>query len=488
MSKAEIVAAIRLRRAGLKLLGKLPRRRRPPPQLQPDAIRTAYFGAVLGALGRAREIVRERLEPELAALAAEAQNGRGDGIRTDKDPASVNDLIDGISDAWFEEFPNERLARTAEKFATRTAKFQREQLSKQFKAVAGIDVVQAEPWLGPKVKAFTAENVALIKSVASDHFADIEKRLGAGLSRGERWEDLAKTIGDRYEVAASRAKLIARDQVGKLYGDLNRTRQTQLGVTSFVWRTMKDNRVRDEHAALDGETFAWTDPPEDGIPGEAVNCRCWGEPVMDEIAPMEATAGGELPPSPPSEPPGGGGEGGEPPGGGGGEGSFPEPRFHGEEPPADGPQPYWRMELGPPGKIVDLGGARRKGDQTLIAAETLRKRGNDVFLLPEKHVVAMYDAAVNPPGGDTALHPVELTRIAKRGADAKTVKRRIEKKAEREQGADQLVVDASLSNLSAREAARGVERATKNLKGYFRFIRIIGPDFDLTFSSQVPRI
>lgn len=47
----------------------------------------------------------------------------------------------------------------------------------------------------------------------------------------------------------------------------------------YIWRTVKDDRVRPEHAAREGQIFSWTDPPDDGHPGEAFGCRCWAEPV-----------------------------------------------------------------------------------------------------------------------------------------------------------------------------------------------------------------
>jgi len=203
-------------------------------------------------------------------------------VRVDE-TVDLNRIIDAVTDAWFSEFPNQVLAKLAETFAERTSDFQREQLAKQFKAALGIDIYRSEPWLAPRIADFTAENVALIKSVAQRHFTDLETKLSAGLREGQRWEDLATLIEDRYGVAESSAKLVARDQVGKLYGDLNATRQQNLGVTSFTWRTMSDNRVRDEHELLEGKTFEWSDLPEEGQPGEPINCRCWAEPDLSGL-------------------------------------------------------------------------------------------------------------------------------------------------------------------------------------------------------------
>jgi len=251
-------------------------------------IRVAYFGAILKALERARELVRAIVVPHLEAMVREADRARGDGAEhLDESISSPNQLLDDVADQWFEEWPNERLAATAKVYATRTSDFQREQLAKQFRAVMGIDIYRSEPWLAPKVAAFTQENVALIKSVATDHFAGLEKRLTRNLREGDRWESLAETIEERYGVAESRAKLIARDQVGKMYGELNQTRQEQLGVVAFVWRTMKDNRVREEHAGLDGKRFTWDEPPvidgEEVTPGSPINCRCFADPDFSSL-------------------------------------------------------------------------------------------------------------------------------------------------------------------------------------------------------------
>ncbi len=93
--------------------------------------------------------------------------------------------------------------------------------------------------------------------------------------------DYQKSI--QFGFGERRSKLIARDQVGKLYGQLNASRQKDIGVEKFTWRTVGDERVRDEHEALDGEVFSYDDPPEEGLPGEEVLCRCSAEPLFSDL-------------------------------------------------------------------------------------------------------------------------------------------------------------------------------------------------------------
>ncbi|MDB2683091.1 phage minor head protein [Alphaproteobacteria bacterium] len=51
----------------------------------------------------------------------------------------------------------------------------------------------------------------------------------------------------------------------------------------YIWRTVKDDRVRDDHAEREGKIFLWGQPPEGGHPGEDFNCRCWMESIKVPI-------------------------------------------------------------------------------------------------------------------------------------------------------------------------------------------------------------
>lgn len=57
--------------------------------------------------------------------------------------------------------------------------------------------------------------------------------------------------------------------------------QEALGLTSYIWRSRDDDRVRALHAERDDQVFAWTAPPTGGHPGEEWNCRCTAEPIID---------------------------------------------------------------------------------------------------------------------------------------------------------------------------------------------------------------
>jgi len=45
----------------------------------------------------------------------------------------------------------------------------------------------------------------------------------------------------------------------------------------YIWRTVRDSKVRSAHADREGKLFSWTNPPPGGHPAEDYNCRCWAE-------------------------------------------------------------------------------------------------------------------------------------------------------------------------------------------------------------------
>lgn len=257
-----------------------------PRQQHPDQIARAYTRRIQSLMKRLHTETLEALKPTLEELTAGASRvATTDALSTRPDALTVK--LDTLRARAAVLFGREKLAGIVEPFAEQTEKFQAEQLNRQLREAVSIDVVGSEPWIGKAVEEFTQENVALIRTIPSRYFDEIETLVRREAADGVRWEELVDGIEERYDVSRSRSKILARDQVGKFYGDLNRVRQTDLGITRFIWRTVRDNRVRPEHADIDGESFAWGSAP-DGGPGEAVLCRCYAEPdltsVVDEVA------------------------------------------------------------------------------------------------------------------------------------------------------------------------------------------------------------
>ncbi len=161
----------------------------------------------------------------------------------------------------------------------------------EMKRVLPIDLRREVPALAAQLDEWKKLNVGLIESgirgpsdgVRLSSLADdVAETIGSAHSEGLRVEVLASELSERYGVSTSRAELIARDQVLKLNGQLNRSRQQAAGVRRYRWSTSGDERVRESHQALDGTIQSWDAPPLVGHPGEDVQCRCTAIPILPE--------------------------------------------------------------------------------------------------------------------------------------------------------------------------------------------------------------
>lgn len=117
----------------------------------------------------------------------------------------------------------------------------------------------------------------------------VEKILADPLTQGRAVDDVRKLLEEQAGYARSRAELTARDQTLKLYGRIQEERQTAAGFTKYVWTTSLDERVREDHAKLDGTVQSWDDPPivdtrtgRRGHPGFDFQCRCSAVPYTDD--------------------------------------------------------------------------------------------------------------------------------------------------------------------------------------------------------------
>lgn len=146
----------------------------------------------------------------------------------------------------------------------------------------GVDYHDAR--LGGQIAAFRDKNIDLMVKAGRDYAASVKEILDDPSSYDLAPRDLAELIQARGEVSQSRAELIARDQTLKLNGQITQTRQENAGISSYIWSTSLDERVRETHAAHEGQTFSWSSPPSDtGAPGQDFQCRCVGLPVIEGL-------------------------------------------------------------------------------------------------------------------------------------------------------------------------------------------------------------
>lgn len=263
------------------------------------------FQRVTNAYMRLVNQVMKKHLPEIRKAAAAERDAK----RRQDD---VGDLMKAVEKAF--RAMGEELDRSTAKFglrqkledlATMTRKLSIQEWKREVKATLGIDLLD-DYYLGEfyrqQIQSWVEENVGLIKSLPQETLTEMQNIVSQGFKTGKSVTSIVGDIRNTYGIKKSSARLLARDQLGKLNSQLTRQQQTDAGVSEYVWSTSKDSRVRDSHKSLDGKTFKWSDPPVVTPPGKPVRrchpgedyqCRCVALPVFD-ISTIDIPASGPV--------------------------------------------------------------------------------------------------------------------------------------------------------------------------------------------------
>jgi len=260
----------------------------------PDRIAARYASRLVAIVRRmydddvVAELVRH-FEREAAAYDARREDDeRTDAGRAGQSPFEAFEGRLGLR--WGALIDRQNPAQTALPFGTETGMFQKDQYGRTVGAVLAVDPLRSEPWLDPVMRTWSRVNAGLIRSLGPKAVRDVRVAVDEAWRSGRSTGELQRMLRERFGVTSRRAELIARDQVGKLNGGLSALRQAAAGVEEYIWRTARDERVRQRHADRDGERFSWASPPDDGHPGHPIQCRCTPEPVLDDLLDEDAFA------------------------------------------------------------------------------------------------------------------------------------------------------------------------------------------------------
>ena len=141
------------------------------------------------------------------------------------------------------------------------------------------------------------------KSATNDLKKIISKDVYDSVMRGDALSIVKKKVYESTnDYTKKKAQFIARDQVSKLNGAINKIQQKSVNINLYVWSAVGDARTRDSHSRLNGVICSWDDPTiyykvEDnnlvkhkrlasmfiGHPSEDYQCRCFGLPFIPEL-------------------------------------------------------------------------------------------------------------------------------------------------------------------------------------------------------------
>lgn len=253
-----------------------------PRQLQPDGIRLDYFNAIVPHIRRfTRQYHDAQIEIIRLLQAERAARQDGPPVAEPKHRATV--ILEDIASRATNSLDPRALHAEAEVYGKMTGRFQWAQLDRQVRSATGVSLGAVERPIRDLIPTFAKANVELIQSVPVRYQDRIAKDVREAFEKGTHPEVLAQRFIELDGMAERDARRIAKDQIGKLFGQFNQERQEAMGVTGYTWISMDDSHVRDEHVPRHGQHFEWDDPPEDGHPGEPVECRCWAQPDFSTI-------------------------------------------------------------------------------------------------------------------------------------------------------------------------------------------------------------
>lgn len=293
---------------------------------QNKVFKTAWLYPVAKEKKYAREITKLMKEvtgkvnslilPELSRWITDYH---GDGVDTFKRDSFSSDLRETIQ--YLQEELNKTFGVDAPKiraFITGTGNdvstFNLFQFQKYAKELLGVEFVVTEPWELEVIDSWSDTNYELIKSLSNEYVTKVNTLVSEGVQFGRSAAEIKESILKlSSSITGPRARLIARDQVGKLNGQLTKRRMTDVDINMYTWLTAGDERVRGNPTgpfknavpshyvmAQGNKIYRWDDSlvySTDGgttwknrsgkmtraIPGEDIQCRCTAIPYVIEL-------------------------------------------------------------------------------------------------------------------------------------------------------------------------------------------------------------
>lgn len=268
-----------------ELLGRRGLKRNAPIMTYPKVIEKKYQVELINFVN----VITKEIDMKLIDNLEQIERQKNIELNLDSWVDSVDNIMESLK-VWGMAKASEMLAVVTLK-ASQIGDWNTKQFKQSIKTVVGVDPISKNQGYQTLIQSWSKENSRLITSIQANLLDDVAGVTQRGMSAGKSINDISKEIKDRYGVTKSRARTIARTEVGKLNGNLTKLRNEELGIRTYTWVTSNDERVRDSHKALNGMLCKWDDDTvysDDngkswkrrsgkmfiGKPGDDINCRC----------------------------------------------------------------------------------------------------------------------------------------------------------------------------------------------------------------------
>ena len=277
-----------------ELLGRRGLKKQAPIMTYPKVIEKKYQAELINFVN----VIAKEIDMRLIESLKQIDNQRKIELNLDSWVDSVDNIMESLK-VWGMAKASEMLAVITLK-ASQIGDWNEKEFKRSIKTVVGVDPISKNQGYQTLIQSWSKENSRLITSIQSNLLDDVAGVTQRGMSAGKSINDISKEIKDRYGVTKSRARTIARTEVGKLNGNLTKVRNQELGIKTYTWVTSNDERVRDSHKALNGMLCKWDDDSvysDDngkswqrrsgkmfiGAPGQDINCRCTSRSNVSQL-------------------------------------------------------------------------------------------------------------------------------------------------------------------------------------------------------------
>jgi len=255
----------------------------------PNTIVRDYGKEIIKEVNLIDNLIKEILFPHLEKIT----NTKDERLDRDIDfkklagVALVAFLIRKIKSRFFgerleeDQEPSQRLftesiRRISSKFLNQANSFGEKKFVNEFERQTGTKPLDRHLDVEEFIKDATRKNISLIKTIPQRYFSQVQTLIEEAVNRGQLTVALQRELLQIKETTKNSARLISRDQIGKLVAVTNEARQRNLSVTHYIWRTSEDGRVRSfsnskgfsDHARLNGTLISWSRPPQTVFKGK----------------------------------------------------------------------------------------------------------------------------------------------------------------------------------------------------------------------------
>ncbi len=288
-------------------MGEANRRKSAKPKRQawiyPHAIEREYGKRLTQWMRQLTERATLEIKAQLPGWISEYNQatGRADSVRLDDFPDELTATIDEL-EGLAQKAADENLKMMVVDVGYNTSDQNMKQWSKFTQGVLGVKFFPTEAWETDVINTWSQANFNLIKSLSNEYIKKVNTLVSEGVQAGKTYDEIMREMRKTNKnMSGARARLIARDQVGKLTEQFSHRRQQDAGIENYVWATVGDERVRAKHRVMDGLLCRWDDATvysDDGgktwkkrssiggvqlHPGQDIQCRCSALPAFDDI-------------------------------------------------------------------------------------------------------------------------------------------------------------------------------------------------------------